>query len=210
MVYNTQKYKRVIAFPIQGQVWTHRGDLEYRYEVIVVGAFCVCRNKLKLINSTTYALVLVHTRFYASRLIYSIYYRYMVPIITVQCMEYEKKNWELFFVHVYVCVWARLFVIVLLCIYYGGAYILSMRTFSNGVLLKRSYWKSNKLWLYIGRIMRCDVFLPNLEYSAICEIKRLQASARDQGQNTYATQPTQQKIMYSSLFIGSQKYIGVL
>lgn len=91
MVYNTQKYKRVIAFPIQGQVWTHRGDLEYRYEVIVVGAFCVCRNKLKLINSTTYALVLVHTRFYASRLIYSIYYRYMVPIITVQCMEYEKK-----------------------------------------------------------------------------------------------------------------------
>lgn len=58
--------------------------------------------------------------------------------------------------------------------------------------------------------MRCDVFLPNLEYSAICEIKRLQASARDQGQNTYATQPTQQKIMYSSLFIGSQKYIGVL
>lgn len=39
MVYNTQKYKRVIAFPIQGQVWTHRGDLEYRYEVIVVGAF---------------------------------------------------------------------------------------------------------------------------------------------------------------------------
>lgn len=130
MVYNTQKYKRVIAFPIQGQVWTHRGDLEYRYEVIVVGAFCVCRNKLKLINSTTYALVLVHTRCYASRLIYSIYYRYMVPIITVQCMEYEKKNLGTFFRPcVRMCVSASLcdcvvMYIIRWCVYSFDAYVL--------------------------------------------------------------------------------------
>lgn len=130
MVYNTQKYKRVIAFPIQGQVWTHRGDLEYRYEVIVVGAFCICRNKLKLINSTTNALVLVYTRFYASLLIYSIYYRYIVPIITVQCMEYRKKKFGNFFRPcVCMCVSASLcdcvvMYIIRWCVYSFDAYVL--------------------------------------------------------------------------------------
>lgn len=63
----------------------------------------------------------------------------------------KKTNLGTFFVHVCVCVWARLFVIVLCYVYNTVVRIFfrcvrsQMVCYSNGMLLKRSYWKSNKL-----------------------------------------------------------------